>query len=230
MLRRSHDAGVREFQFTFDKIAHIVGHQMLRAAGDRQFQNMVVVCIRQIGSPAEIDRMPDGRRAKIVQQGFPFRGSHRPAAPERFPVNEFLIFCKERGAHRRLILARKTTIQYVRAGPLLAAEGRDENIGVLHDVHDCENDITGDTSQAGWQLSEVPHLKASSRAWRPSVAKNYILHFSFFILHSDRAPRSDAPYLKIKAAGIRIHRLCSAGRTNSLRCVILEATGTGPAR
>ena len=67
MLRRGDYTWGGKFEFAPAKIAAVVRNQMLHATRYCQFQNVVVVRIREVGTPAEVYRLPDGRSAKIVQ-------------------------------------------------------------------------------------------------------------------------------------------------------------------
>src|SRR5665213_3070874 len=77
----THNTRRGKFQFAPLKVARVVGNQMFHATGYRQFQNVVVIRIRQVWPPAEINRLPNRRRAEIVQYRFPFRRCPRHAPP-----------------------------------------------------------------------------------------------------------------------------------------------------
>ena len=64
MLRRCHHARRGKFQFAPPKVARVMCDQMFHATGYRQFQNVVIIRIRQVWPPAKINRPPGCRSAK----------------------------------------------------------------------------------------------------------------------------------------------------------------------
>lgn len=135
MLRRGHHPRRREFEFAPSEVPEVVRDQMFHAAGNRQFQDVVIRRIRQVGPPPEINRLPDGRRAEVVQQRLAFCRRDGDALPQAFPLDQFFIFGEQGRAHDGLVCPGQAPVQHLRARALRAAQGGDEDIGVLHDFH-----------------------------------------------------------------------------------------------
>ena len=147
MLRGRHHARNRKLQFTPRKVPRVVGNKMFNACRNRQLQHMVVIFVRQVGSPAKIDPLPCRSRAEIIQYRFALSQCDLSPFPQHFPLYQFFIFCKQGRTHKSLILTCKTSIQYSGARPLKTEQRGHKNIGVLHNIQYLNNDITCDISQ-----------------------------------------------------------------------------------
>ena len=121
MSSRGHHLRRREFKFASSKVLDVVRDQVFHATGDRQFQHVIIRRIRQIGPPPEINRLPDGRRTEVVQQGLPFRRCDRHAPLQTFPMDQFLILGEQGRTHDRLVCPGQTPIQNFRTRALRAA-------------------------------------------------------------------------------------------------------------
>lgn len=135
MLRWSDHLRRSEFEFTSSEVLKVMRDQVFHAAGDRKLQNMIITRIRQVGPPSEINGLPDGRSAKIVQQRLTFFRCDRHSPPQAFPMDQIFILREQGCSHDRLINPGQTPVQNLRTGSLWAAQGSDEDIGVLNDFH-----------------------------------------------------------------------------------------------
>ena len=135
MLRRRYNARRGEFEFATRKVARVVGDQMFHATGNGQFQNVVIIRVRQIRPPTEENRLPGRRRAEIVEQGFALEYRHGHIPPQAFPTHNFLVFGKQGFTHEGLVIPCQTAIQHFRARAFLTAQGGDKNIGILDNFH-----------------------------------------------------------------------------------------------
>ena len=135
MLRRGHHLRRSELEFASSKVPKVVRDQMFHAAGDRKLENMVIPGIRQVGPPPEINGLPEGRGAEVVQQCLTFFRCDRHPPPQAFPMDQFFLFREQSCSHDRLIRPGQTPVQNLRTGSLCAAQSRDEDVGVLHDFH-----------------------------------------------------------------------------------------------
>ena len=133
MLRRGHHLRRSELEFASSEVPKVVRDQMFHAAGDRKLENMVIPGIRQVGPPPEINGLPEGRGAEVVQQCLTFFRCDRHPPPQAFPMDQFFLFREQSGPHDRLIRPGQTPVQNLRTGSLCAAQSRDEDVGVLHD-------------------------------------------------------------------------------------------------
>ena len=135
MLRRGHHLRRGELEFASSEVPKVVRDPMFQAAGDRKLQNMVIPGIRQVGPPPEINGLPEGRGAEVVQQCLAFFRCDRHPPPQAFPMDQFFLFREQGCPHDRLIRPGQTPVQNLRTGSLCAAQSRDEDVGVLHDFH-----------------------------------------------------------------------------------------------
>jgi len=135
MSRRGHHLRRSELEFASSEVPKVVRDQMFHAAGDRKLENMVIPGIRQVGPPPEINELPEGRGAEVVQQCLAFFRCDRHPPPQAFPMDQFFLFREQGGPHDRLIRPGQTPVQDLRTGSLCAAQSRDEVVGVLHDFH-----------------------------------------------------------------------------------------------
>ena len=53
---------------------------------------MIIPGIRQVGPPPEINRLPEGRGAEVVQQCLAFFRCDRHPPPQAFPMDQFFLF------------------------------------------------------------------------------------------------------------------------------------------
>ena len=135
MLRRGYHLRRSELEFASSEVPKVVRDQVFHTAGDRKLQDMIIPRIRQIGSPPEINGLPEGRGAEVVQQCLTFFRCDRHPPPQAFPMDQFFIFREQSCPHDRLIRPGQTPVQNLRTGSLCAAQSRDEDVGVLHDFH-----------------------------------------------------------------------------------------------
>lgn len=135
MLRRGHHLRRSELEFASSEVPKVVRDQVFHTTGDRKLQDMIIPRIRQIGSPPEINGLPEGRGAEVVQQCLTFFRCDRHPPPQAFPMDQFFIFREQSRPHDRLIRPGQTPVQNLRTGSLCAAQSRDEDVGVLHDFH-----------------------------------------------------------------------------------------------
>ncbi len=136
MLCRGHHPRRREFEFAPSKVLEVVRDQVFHTAGNGQFEDVIIRRIGQVWPPPEVNRLPDGGRAEVVEQGLSFRCGHRHAPPEAFPLDQFFILRKQSGPHDGLVRPGKTPIQDLRTCAFRTAQCSDEDIGVLNDFHE----------------------------------------------------------------------------------------------
>ena len=96
------DAKLRDSQLSTPQVPDVVRDQRCRPARYREFDQMIVPFIGQIGAPEEKDRRPTAYAEKRVEQFIPFARRQRGGVKYTFSRKHFFVFSKKLLTDQRL--------------------------------------------------------------------------------------------------------------------------------
>ena len=134
-LRRCQNFHSRRRKFSRQKILHIKSHQRGGVSSNRQFREMVIALVRQIGPPKKPDLHPQTNGGKIVQQLGAFFCRQRAILPQIRTAQNIAVFQPKRLRHQWFVRTPQAAFQNQTARARPASQCRDKNIRILNDSH-----------------------------------------------------------------------------------------------
>ncbi len=86
-------------KFCTPKVAQVTADDMTGVAGDRQFDQVVVALVGQIGAPSKVDRCPAAGGEKDIQKFFALPDIQSGLAEHYVASQHILVFRQQRRTH-----------------------------------------------------------------------------------------------------------------------------------